>query len=195
MRILKYLKKHNAIVTFLASLFVIGLIFGLILGFKQDTIFKNDVLNSLSNLKELLLASKINNIFTHFLLFLILIATSFLVPLYFLNFIFLFFKGITIGFSLYIFSLVLGFKGFLAGLIYNIFTSCLFCLVYVYLIIRGINLGKNVIGLTLTHEKNYLINIKNTLLSIIIISGVCLLYDLLLYIFSNFIIDKLIYFF
>ena len=63
MRILKYLKKHNAIVTFLASLFVIGLIFGLILGFKQDTIFKNDVLNSLSNLKELLLASKINNIF------------------------------------------------------------------------------------------------------------------------------------
>lgn len=177
------------------SLFIIGFIFGLILGFKQDTIFKADVINSLSNLKELLLASKINNIFMHFLLFIILIATSFLVPLYFLNFIFLFFKGITIGFSLYIFSIVLGFKGFLIGLFYNIFTSCLFCFVYIYLIIRGINLSKKVIGFTLTHEKKYLINIKNTLLGIVITGGICLLYDLLLYIFSNFIIDKLIWLF
>lgn len=191
MNTLKYLKKHYNIVIFLLSLLIIGIGLGIVLGFKQDEIFKNDVINSFNNFKELLLNRKINCIFNHLIIFIILILTSFLVPLYFFNFLFILFKGVTIGFSMYIFCLILGVKGLLSGIIYNFFTSGIFVLLYIFLITRGINIGKNTIALTLSHEKNYLNNIKNTLYGIFIVIGICIFYDILLFIFSNWIIDKL----
>ena len=195
MNTLKYLKKHYNIVIFLLSLLVIGIILGVILGFKQDSIFQNDVVNSLSNLKDLLLNRKINCLFNHLLIFGLLIISSFIVPLYFINFIFVLFKGITIGFSFYLFCLILGFKGFILALLYNLLTSGIFCLIYIFLIIRGINISKNVIAFTLSHEKNYLENIKSNLYGIIIVISVCLLFDTLLFIFSNPIRAKLIWLF
>lgn len=195
MNTLKYLKKHYNIVIFLLSLLVIGIILGVILGFKQDSIFQNDVVNSLSNLKDLLLNRKINCILNHLLIFGLLIISSFIVPLYFINFIFVLFKGITIGFSFYLFCLILGFKGFILALLYNLLTSGIFCLIYIFLIIRGINISKNVIAFTLSHEKNYLENIKSNLYGIFIVISVCLLFDTLLFIFSNPIIAKLIWLF
>ena len=192
---MKYLKKHYNIVIFLLSLLVIGIILGVILGFKQDSIFQNDVVNSLSNLKDLLLNRKINCILNHLLIFGLLIISSFIVPLYFINFIFVLFKGITIGFSFYLFCLILGFKGFILALLYNLLTSGIFCLIYIFLIIRGINISKNVIAFTLSHEKNYLENIKSNLYGIFIVISVCLLFDTLLFIFSNPIIAKLIWLF
>lgn len=191
MNTLKYLKKHYNIVIFLLSLLIIGIGLGIVLGFKQDEIFKNDVINSFNNFKELLLNRKINCIFNHLIIYIILILTSFLVPLYFFNFLFILFKGVTIGFSMYIFCLILGVKGLLSGIIYNFFTSGIFVLLYIFLITRGINIGKNTIALTLSHEKNYLNNIKNTLYGIFIVIGICIFYDILLFIFSNWIIDKL----
>ncbi len=191
MNTLKYLKKHYNIVIFLLSLLIIGIGLGIVLGIKQDEIFKNDVINSFNNFKELLLNRKINCIFNHLIIFIILILTSFLVPLYFFNFLFILFKGVTIGFSMYIFCLILGVKGLLSGIIYNFFTSGIFVLLYIFLITRGINIGKNTIALTLSHEKNYLNNIKNTLYGIFIVIGICIFYDILLFIFSNWIIDKL----
>lgn len=191
MNTLKYLKKHYNIVIFLLSLLIIGIGLGIVLGFKQDEIFKNDVINSFNNFKELLLNRKINCIFNHLIIFIILILTSFLVPLYFFNFLFILFKGVTIGFSMYIFCLILGVKGLLSGIIYNFFTSGIFVLLYIFLITRGINIGKNTIAFTLSHEKNYLNNIKNTLYGIFIVIGICIFYDILLFIFSNWIIDKL----
>ena len=191
MNTLKYLKKHYNIVIFLLSLLIIGIGLGIVLGFKQDEIFKNDVINSFNNFNELLLNRKINCIFNHLIIFIILLLTSFLVPLYFFNFLFILFKGVTIGFSMYIFCLILGVKGLLSGIIYNFFTSGIFVLLYIFLITRGINIGKNTIALTLSHEKNYLNNIKNTLYGIFIVIGICIFYDILLFIFSNWIIDKL----
>lgn len=192
---MKYLKKHSTIVTFLISLLIIGVVFGIVLGFKQDTLFKKDIIYSLNNLKEILLANKINNIFVHLITFLILIITSFLVPLFFVNFVLLFFKGVTIGFSLYIFAIIGGGRGLIFGLIYVLLTSSLFCFIYIFLIIRGINLNKNIISLTLTREKKYISSIKNTLTGIFIIIGICSLYDILLFAFSNFIISKFIWLF
>ena len=49
---LKYLKKHYNIVIFLNILLIIGIILGLILGFKQDSIFKTDIVNSLTDLQS-----------------------------------------------------------------------------------------------------------------------------------------------
>ena len=68
---LKYLKKHYNIVIFLNILLIIGIVLGLILGFKQDSIFKTDIVNSLTDLQNLLLTNRINNIFYHFLLFIL----------------------------------------------------------------------------------------------------------------------------
>ena len=195
MNTLKYLKKHYNIVIFLLSLLVIGIILGIVLGFKQDSIFQSDVVNSLSSLKDLLLNRKINCILNHLLVFGLLIISSFIVPLYFINFIFVLFKGITIGFSFYLFCLILGFKGFILALLYNLFTNGIFCLIYIFLIIRGINLSKNVIAFTLSHEKKYLENIKSNLYGIFIVIFVCLLFDTLLFIFSKPIIAKLIWLF
>ena len=195
MNTLKYLKKHYNIVIFLLSLLVIGIILGIILGFKQDSIFQNDVINSLSNLKELLLNRKINCLFNHLLIFGLLTLSSFIVPLYFINFIFILFKGITIGFSFYLFCLILGFKGFILALLYNLFTSGIFCLIYIFLIIRGINLSKNVIAFALSREKNYLANMKSILCGMLITIFACLLFDTFLLIFSNWIIAKLIWLF
>lgn len=192
---LKYIKKHSNIAIFLVTILAIGIILGLILGIKQDTIFKNDVITSLSSLKDILLSKKINGIFSHIFIFIILLLTSFLVPLYFLNFIIILFKGITIGFTLYIFIITIGFKGFIYGLIYNLITNLLFCLIYIFLIIRGANISKNVINFMLTHEKNSLKNIKNTTIGIFILVSVCFIYDIVLLLFSNLIIDKLIWLF
>ena len=77
---LKYLKKHYNIVIFLNILLIIGIILGLILGFKQDSIFKTDIVNSLTDLQNILLTNRINNIFYHFLIFIILV-----ISLYFSN--------------------------------------------------------------------------------------------------------------
>ena len=99
---LKYLKKHYNIVIFLNILLIIGIILGLILGFKQDSIFKTDIVNSLTDLQNLLLTNRINNIFYHFLIFIILVISYFIMPLFFINFIIILFKGLTIGFSIYI---------------------------------------------------------------------------------------------
>lgn len=192
---LKYLKKHSNIVTFLLTILVIGIILGLILGIKQDTIFKNDVVTSLNGLQNLLLTKKINNILNHFITFSILIVTSFIVPLSFLNYIIILFKGLSIGFTLYIFTITLGFKGFFYGLIYNLITNLLFCLIYIFLIIRGMNISKNFISFILTHDNKWILNVKKTLLGIIILISVCLGYDIVLFLFSNFVIDKLIWLF
>lgn len=192
---LKYLKKHYNIVIFLNILLIIGIILGLILGFKQDSIFKTDIVNSLTDLQNLLLTNRINNIFYHFLIFIILVISSFIIPLFFINFIIILFKGLTIGFSIYIFALLLGFKGFIISLIYNLVTSGIFCFIYIFLIIRGINLSKNIINFTLTKDNTYLLAIKNNLIGITLTEGICLIYDCLLFIFSNFIISKFIWLF
>lgn len=192
---LKYLKKHYNIVIFLNILLIIGIILGLILGFKQDSIFKTDIVNSLTDLQNLLLTNRINNIFYHFLIFIILVISSFIIPLFFINFIIILFKGLTIGFSIYIFALLLGFKGFIISLIYNLVTSGIFCFIYIFLIIRGINLSKNIINFTLTKDNTFLLAIKNNLIGITLTEGICLIYDCLLFIFSNFIISKFIWLF
>lgn len=192
---LKYLKKHYNIVIFLNILLIIGIILGLILGFKQDSIFKTDIINSLTDLQNLLLTNRINNIFYHFLIFIILVISSFIMPLFFINFIIILFKGLTIGFSIYIFALLLGFKGFIISLIYNLVTSGMFCFIYIFLIIRGINLSKNIINFTLTKDNTYLLAIKNNLFGITLTEGICLIYDCFLFIFSNFLISKFIWLF
>lgn len=192
---LKYLKKHYNIVIFLNILLIIGIVLGLILGFKQDSIFKTDIVNSLTDLQNLLLTNRINNIFYHFLIFIILVISSFIIPLFFINFIIILFKGLTIGFSIYIFALLLGFKGFIISLIYNLVTSGIFCFIYIFLIIRGINLSKNIINFTLTKDNTFLLAIKNNLIGITLTEGICLIYDCLLFIFSNFIISKFIWLF
>lgn len=192
---LKYLKKHYNIVIFLNILLIIGIVLGLILGFKQDSIFKTDIVNSLTDLQNLLLTNRINNIFYHFLIFIILVISSFIIPLFFINFIIILFKGLTIGFSIYIFTLLLGFKGFIISLIYNLVTSGIFCFIYIFLIIRGINLSKNIINFTLTKDNTFLLAIKNNLIGITLTEGICLIYDCLLFIFSNFIISKFIWLF
>lgn len=192
---LKYLKKHYNIVIFLNILLIIGIVLGLILGFKQDSIFKTDIVNSLTDLQNLLLTNRINNIFYHFLIFIILVISSFIIPLFFINFIIILFKGLTIGFSIYIFTLLLGFKGFIISLIYNLVTSGIFCFIYIFLIIRGINLSKNIINFTLTKDNTFLLAIKNNLIGITLTECICLIYDCFLFIFSNFIISKFIWLF
>lgn len=188
---LNYYKEHSNLVTFLLTIFVLGIIFGIVLGFQQDNLFKNDIIYNANNLKEALLTNKINNIFSHLGLVLLIIFSSIIVPLYFLNIIYLLFKGVTVGFNIYILTISFGFKGFICALLYNLFFNFLFIFLIIFILLKGNYFFKNTITYFFNKDKTILINSKKCLLAMLIISLLILINDIILFLTSSLILPKI----
>ena len=144
---MKYLSKHKNKLIFLITILVIGIIFGIILGIKQPNNIRENIIYGISNIKEPLINTKANNIFTHLIILLALgVLSSFFIGL-FLAVIYLFYNGVVIGFNIYCLTLVYNFKGLLFSISYNIIFKLLFLLTFVFLILKYSNLTKNMIFL------------------------------------------------
>lgn len=190
---LRLLKKHYNTVLFFVTIIVVGIILGLILGIKQGPIFKNDLIYSTSNLKNAILTNNVNNILSHFFLLGLVIFTCLIMPLYFLNIIYLLFKGITIGFNIYIFTVSFGFKGLISSLIYNLTINLFYLSMFIFLLIKGNYLTKNILILLIDHSKDIFPKIKKTILAMLIIGSTILINDLILFFSSKVLLPKIFF--
>lgn len=190
---MKYWSKHKVIVAFLVSIFIVGLIFGIILGIKQDIIFKNDVVYSFKNIKETLLNKRINLIIIHTVICIILIVNSFLAPLYIFNILYLFSKGMCIGFSIYLLTLTFGIQGLVSGFLYSFVLQLVYIVCLLFILLKCFDLSKAVLGMLFDDQDMRKKQIKRICSAIGIMTMVILLNDIIIYFFSKEILTKLLF--
>lgn len=190
---MKYWSKRKVIVAFLISIFIVGLIFGIILGIKQDIIFKNDVVYSFKNIKETLLNKRINLIIIHVVICIILIVNSFLAPLYIFNILYLFSKGMCIGFSIYLLTLTFGIQGLVSGFLYSFVLQLVYIVCLLFILLKCFDLSKAVLGMLFDDQDMRKRQIKRICSAIGIMTMVILLNDIIIYFFSKEILTKLLF--
>jgi len=190
---MKYLKKHKLIIIFLETLFIIGIIFGIILGFRQTNDFKSNIILSMQDIKNTLLNNHINNIISHLLILLFILLSNIFIPLFFLNFIYIFYKGISFGFLIYIFSMSLGIKGFLISILYFLSTNIVYLFILCLILIKGSILSRNIISYFIKKDNDTKFYIQKCFLVIGVFSLIILINDITLYFLSNNIINKIFF--
>lgn len=190
---MKYWSKRKVIVAFLISIFIVGLIFGIILGIKQDIIFKNDVVYSFKSIKETLLNKRINLIIIHTVICIILIVNSFLAPLYIFNVLYLFSKGMCIGFSIYLLTLTFGIQGLVSGFLYSFVLQLVYIVCLLFILLKCFDLSKAVLGMLFDDQDMRKRQIKRICSAIGIMTMVILLNDIIIYFFSKEILTKLLF--
>lgn len=190
---MKYWSKRKVIVAFLISIFIVGLIFGIILGIKQDIIFKNDVVYSFKSIKETLLNKRINLIIIHVVICIILIVNSFLAPLYIFNILYLFSKGMCIGFSIYLLTLTFGIQGLVSGFLYSFVLQLVYIVCLLFILLKCFDLSKAVLGMLFDDQDMRKRQIKRICSAIGIMTMVILLNDIIIYFFSKEILTKLLF--
>ncbi len=190
---MNYIKKHSNLILFLLIILLIGLLLGIILGLIQSSLFKNDLIYSANSIKEALLTVRINNVLPHIILLGLVFIMVFIIPLYFINIIYLLFKGISIGFNIYLLTKMFGFSGFLSALIYNIATNLFFLSLLIFLFLKSGYLMKNLFWSFLNPDKVQFSNLKKSFLALGIISIIIIINDLFLYFASPFLLPKIFY--
>lgn len=190
---MNYIKKHSNLILFLLIILFIGLLLGIILGLIQSSLFKNDLIYSANSIKEALLIVRINNILPHIILLGLVFIMVFIIPLYFINIIYLLFKGISIGFNIYLLAKMFGFSGFLSALVYNIVTNLFFLSFLIFLFLKSGYLTKNLFWSFLNPDKVKFSNLKKSFLALGVISIIIIINDLLLYFASPFLLPKIFF--
>lgn len=184
--------KYKKLLLFTVIIFLMGLLFGAVYYFKQDEMVKQTLINSILNIENGLANNRINNILVHILIGVIIIVLSFTVISVPLIFFYIFFEGISIGFSYALVINAFGFKGILFFLIYTLLYKFIFLVLIIYLTIRALRISKNVLGFIIYRksselEKNIIINIRKVVIILIII----FLYDITIFFVSP-ILNKLL---
>ena len=190
---IKYFKRHGVLLTFLGALFLISIIIGILLFLKSSNDSKKYVSDLLINIKENLLNSNVNNVFKHLLILLIITFLSLTVIGYISGFIYVFYEGISFGYT--ICALVNNFKmkGLLFGLLYNIIFKFIFIIIYVIILLKLFDLVRLLLNY-LVFKKSYSIknNLRNIILSIFILILIIFINDIIIYFFTNFLLKLVI---
>lgn len=178
---MSYLKKYKNLLLFLCIIFLISIISGLILGFNQTKELKDSLAYGLSNIKNILLNTKANNIFNHLICLIILSLLSSTFIGFLLSIIYLFYNGFCIGFNIYCLTLTNHFKGLIFTLSYNITFKLLFILLFLFLLIKLYNLSKTCLSYYLYRQAHIKKLIKKNYLAITIIIFLITINDIILY--------------
>lgn len=184
--------KYKKLLLFTVIILLTGLFFGAIYYFKQDEVVKQTLINSILNIENSLANNRINNILVHLLIGVIIIVLSFTVISVPLIFFYIFFEGISIGFSYALVINAFGFKGIFFFLIYTLLYKFIFLVLIIYLTIRALRISKNVLGFIIYRksselEKNIIINVRKVVIILIII----FIYDITIF-FASPILNKLL---
>lgn len=173
------IKKYLA---FIFILLLIGIISGIIYYYNLDSNIKENVINTLGEYKIV----NINNIFKHFLILSIILILSIFVVGVPLAIFYLYFEGVTIGFTITIFTVKFGISGFLYGIIYNLATKLIFLLLLVIFLNKIFNISKIIISKIVyrnyhSFKTNIILKFKSSLIILIII----IINDLIIYLTSG----------
>ena len=190
---IKYFKRHEVVLTFLGVLFLISVIIGIFLYLKSSNESKKYVSDYLVNIKDNLINSNVNNILKHLLIILIIIILSFTILGYFSGIIYLFYEGISFGFTIASLVANYAFKGFIFGLLYNIIFKLIFIFIYIIILLKLFDLMKLLINY-LVFKKSYTIknNLKRILTSIGILLLIILINDIIIFVFTNLLLKLII---
>lgn len=185
------LKRNKKMLKFLALFCLLGLLIGFIMYKKIDNL---EVLEEIKNISNNLKNNKINFILIHFIIISILITSSITViglllfPLYFL------FESISISYSIFLFTSAFKFNGLIYSIFYNILAKGLY-LILMFLIFKKIlNIAKYLKDLIINKKS---IDIKYPLTkniqALIICIAIIFVNDILIYVFLNKILIKLLF--
>ena len=189
----KYIKKRVVLLIFLCVIFIISLLVGIVIYIKCSNDVKILLENSLLNLKYDLLNNHINNIFNHLLIIFIIIILSLSIIGYFSGIIYLFYEGLSIGFTMSFLVSNYGIKGFIFCIIYNGLFKIIFLLLFIFLLCKLYDLVKNIIVYFLSKKRIRIFdNVKKIIKSIILIIIFILIFDLTIYIFGNFLLKIIV---
>ena len=139
------LKKKSTIFKFIATLFILGIIVGIILYLNLDSDIKKSIISTVTNLNENLKTTKQNNLLFHLLIISSSLLASLTIFLFPLNIFYLFYESLCIGFIFASFFNISGLSGLLYALIYIILNKALYLLILVYLNIISYKLIKKIL--------------------------------------------------
>lgn len=186
MKLRTSLKNNKYILMFLCTLFVIGIIFGIIYFIKQPSIVKSAIGTEMDMFKELIKTTKQNQVLYHLLILVIIFFLNFTVIGFLANIFYLFYEGCSLGFSIALFTYKYKISGIIFGLIFNIITKSFFLILIGYIGFLGIKIVKKTIGSVVLKQNNLnYIFLKKHILIFFIIIGVSLFSDLILYLWGN----------
>ena len=184
--------KYKKLLLFTIILLIMGLFFGAVYYFKQNDVVKQTLINSILELPNNLVNNRINNIVIHLIIGIAVIVLSFTIISVPIIFFYIFFEGISIGFSFALIVNAFGFKGIFLFLIYSLLYKFIYLVLITYLVIRAIRITKNVIGFIIYRkstdlEKNIIINIRKVVIILLLI----FIYDIAIF-FASPTINKLL---
>lgn len=187
--------KYKKLLLFIVVLFITGLLFGIVYYLRQDEMIRKTLINSIVNLENDLTNTRVNNIFIHLLVSFCVIILSFTIIGIPIIYFYLFFEGLSIGFSFSIIVNVFGIKGIIFSLLYFIFYKFLFLILLFYLLSRSSRISKNMLGFLFYKnskdlKNNILINVRKVIVFLIFI----LINDIAIYFYSSFLNKVLIFF-
>lgn len=174
--------KNNFVVKFTLTLFLISIIIGLLLYFT----YTPDLKSYIENFKEIVLNTKQNTFMLHIGIILIIFISSIsLIGLPLIIF-YLFFEGVSIGFTIGAFLGFNGIKGFLFYFLYFICSKLLFDILALYFTIISIRFSYKLLGNLIYKNKDELYKIiMNQFIRFIILFGVVVINSVLIYFLSN----------
>ena len=190
--IIKYLRSKRVLLSFLSVLFIISIISGFIIYNKLDDNIKLNLVSSLSNLKSDLLNNHANNFLLHIIIISIITILSFTVVGYILSLIYLFYEGLSIGFTICYLIVNYKIKGLFFSIIYNVLFKFIYLILLIFLLIKLLDISKNVLYYLIYKDKNNNKIIKRNIYGILIIFSFIIINDLFLYFIGNFLIKNLI---
>lgn len=168
-----------------------GIIAGIIFGLKQSNDIKLQIKYGFTNLKDILINTKVNNIFSHLSWIIILSILSLGLIFYLIPLAYLFFLGISLGFNAYTLSISFGLKGLAFSFIYNIIFNLLFIIFLIFILIKLFYIGKLTLGYLIYRKIEIVKYIKRNYLAITIITILVLTNDIFLHFFSTNILKML----
>ncbi len=187
--IIDYIKRNKYLFTFLCVILLISFIYGIIIFNGLDNNIKINLINNLSNIKENMINSRINDFFMHIFIIFMLVLLSFSVLGYFFSVFYVFFAGMSISFSICTLTSIYGLKGLIFGILYNIMFKLVYLLLILMINSKIYGISKGILGNLLY---KYSISIKKYLISIGILLIMVIINDVLIYYLSNFFIKILI---
>ena len=190
---IKYFKRHGVLLTFLCALFLFSIIIGILLYLKSSNESKNYVSELLVNIKEMLFNTKVNNIFKHLIVLFVIFLLSFTIIGYLSGFIYLFYEGISLGYTISCLVANYALKGLIFGLLYNIIFKFIYIIIYIFILLKLFDLIKLLIN-KLVFKKTYILknNLKRIILSIIILIFIVFINDIIIYFLTNFLLKLII---
>lgn len=185
----KYIKRHKYLLLFLFMLLVVGIIIGIILYNIMPSINQTSLIINLDNLKDQLLSNHLNNLFPHILAICVISILSLTIIGYFTGLFYLFYIGMSIGFTTAFLIVKYGLKGPIFSFLYSIIFKLIYICVLIVILVKLYEIVKNIIGLIIYKKNDQLIgNFRHNYLSILILLFIIIINDLILSLSSTFIL-------